>query len=252
MECRRNLNHLELLTVSEKDEQYVKRWLIYDVQRLAQKCLGIRQWIKFKDSIESLAKLGYLSMTTLANISTPGEEFCEAEINPDTQLSKRLLMALLTYDVSFIPRELKIFKKLISDIHMVTFFLFGDFYELSKRICDIQITTRLEHNSSDQLISTNSIYRLLGILTLIRMFLANEYITTDRPNQMDEKQMQKETGSSANCQLCSEPRSSATSTICGHIFCWICIHKWLQQRSECPICRTPTDPSRLIYLINFR
>ena len=57
--------------------------------------------------------------------------------------------------------------------------------------------------------------------------------------------------SNKKCLLCLEPRTETTSTICGHLFCWTCIHESVGNRSECPICRQPLRHAQLIPLINY-
>ena len=53
------------------------------------------------------------------------------------------------------------------------------------------------------------------------------------------------------CPLCLEPRIETSSTICGHLFCWTCIHESVRNRSECPICREPLRPAQIIRLMNY-
>ena len=31
---------------------------------------------------------------------------------------------------------------------------------------------------------------------------------------------------------------------CGHVFCWACVHEWLADKAECPLCRAPLPPGR--------
>lgn len=265
MDGQRKLNHIELLTIAEKEEQYFKQWIGDDIRELTQKYLGIRRWIKFRELIGNLARLGYYSVTTLANISTPGEEFCEANAYmsySNGNFWKRFLMVLFKSEfTNILPKNLLVFDKLIKDIHLVTFFLYGDFYELSKRASDFYYTTRLDEPDKDRSKATDYVYKVLGIFTTIRMMLTN-----DIPTCIDPKSHSLSTNKSSinnpsdtdhiinttACQLCYGPRVVPTSTICGHIFCWNCIHQWLKERYECPICRTSTDTTRLIYLINYR
>jgi peroxin-10 len=40
------------------------------------------------------------------------------------------------------------------------------------------------------------------------------------------------------CTLCLEELKDPSVTTCGHVFCWNCICEWLNERPECPLCRT--------------
>lgn len=246
MDEGRQLNHSELLTIAAKDEQYFNTWIRDDVQEIAQKLLGLRTWIRFRDTIHTLSRLGYFSVTSLLGGVTPGEEYCEARLD-DNGWKNHLLATLLNIDLR-LPPDLERFAKLVKDIHLVTFYLFGDFYELSKRAANLTYRTY----SPDQMQSRSRLsYKLLGCLTLIRMALTNSRAETTTSEKISGSLIVPK-DSTTSCPLCSNQRSNPTSTLCGHIFCWDCIYRWLRERSECPICRTSIEPSRLVYLINFR
>lgn len=50
----------------------------------------------------------------------------------------------------------------------------------------------------------------------------------------------------SKCPLCLGVCTQATSISCGHVFCWKCIAEWVQEKEECPLCRTDTKLQSLV------
>ncbi|WOL19581.1 hypothetical protein Cni_G28383 [Canna indica] len=65
-------------------------------------------------------------------------------------------------------------------------------------------------------------------------------------------------GSSSNndsgsfeCNICFELAQDPVVTLCGHLFCWPCLYKWLHghaQSSECPVCKAIVEEEKLVPL----
>ncbi|RZC09676.1 E3 ubiquitin-protein ligase RMA1H1 isoform C [Glycine soja] len=62
-----------------------------------------------------------------------------------------------------------------------------------------------------------------------------------------------------DCNICLECVQDPVVTLCGHLYCWPCIYKWLhfqstslddeeQQRPQCPVCKSEVSQSSLVPL----
>ncbi|KAI9330128.1 hypothetical protein DFJ73DRAFT_859214 [Zopfochytrium polystomum] len=52
------------------------------------------------------------------------------------------------------------------------------------------------------------------------------------------------------CNICLDMASSPVVTLCGHLFCWPCVHRWLESRlpasNTCPVCKSALEKAKLI------
>ncbi|KAF5814357.1 putative transcription factor C2H2 family [Helianthus annuus] len=51
------------------------------------------------------------------------------------------------------------------------------------------------------------------------------------------------------CNICFHLAQDPVVTLCGHLFCWPCLYKWLQFHSyshECPVCKALVDDDNLV------
>ncbi|CAH9111298.1 unnamed protein product [Cuscuta epithymum] len=60
-------------------------------------------------------------------------------------------------------------------------------------------------------------------------------------------------GDAANfeCNICLDLAQDPIVTLCGHLFCWPCMYKWLHvhsQCSECPVCKARIEEEKLVPL----
>ncbi|KAF9666789.1 hypothetical protein SADUNF_Sadunf16G0265100 [Salix dunnii] len=60
------------------------------------------------------------------------------------------------------------------------------------------------------------------------------------------------------CNICLDSAHDPVVTLCGHLYCWPCIYKWLhvktsspdtsQQQQSCPVCKAEISPNSLVPL----
>jgi hypothetical protein len=57
-----------------------------------------------------------------------------------------------------------------------------------------------------------------------------------------------------DCNICLENVQDPVVTLCGHLYCWPCIYKWLNtssknnEKSQCPVCKLEISESTLVPL----
>ncbi|KAL5291230.1 PEX10.2 family protein [Megaselia abdita] len=142
--------------------------------------------------------------------------------------------------------------------HKVVFYFTSNKYQISKRFTNINyILIRKWLQTSHSLYG----YRILGVITIFQLLITfsitfYNYLTTLKVEPL--KQVRKSRNSereSLNCEstcvLCLGPRQNPSLTTCGHIFCWECIHGWLEERDECPTCREHVKKANVLLLRNF-
>ncbi|KAJ7548363.1 hypothetical protein O6H91_07G008800 [Diphasiastrum complanatum] len=58
-------------------------------------------------------------------------------------------------------------------------------------------------------------------------------------------------GGSFDCNICLELAQDPVVTLCGHLFCWPCLYRWLHARlmaKDCPVCKATVEEEKVIPL----
>ncbi|KAF5739406.1 E3 ubiquitin-protein ligase [Tripterygium wilfordii] len=77
--------------------------------------------------------------------------------------------------------------------------------------------------------------------------------STSRPPQSPSFSGNNGNGDAGNfeCNICFDLAQDPIVTLCGHLFCWPCLYKWLHfhsQSRECPVCKALVDEEKLVPL----
>ena len=59
------------------------------------------------------------------------------------------------------------------------------------------------------------------------------------------------TASQYECNICLDTARDAVISMCGHLFCWPCLHKWLETKPNnqtCPVCKSSINREKVIPL----
>lgn len=77
--------------------------------------------------------------------------------------------------------------------------------------------------------------------------------TPDTPNakQTNDANNTKKDDSMFECNICLDTAKEAVVSMCGHLFCWPCLHQWLETRPTrqlCPVCKAAISKEKVIPL----
>lgn len=152
----------------------------------------------------------------------------------------------------------------VRGFHTSLFYIYAGKYHISKRLMGINYILIRNWLKED-----HSIYgfRILGVVTLLQLLLSLivKWVDQRKKARINTASTNSEgapaalrtlsesttTSSSRRCALCMEMAVDLSATQCGHLFCWVCILNWLDERQICPICRESIKKSRVVKLQNF-
>lgn len=78
----------------------------------------------------------------------------------------------------------------------------------------------------------------------------SESSNADGPSQSKDSKQDDE-NARFECNICLEQARDAVVSMCGHLFCWPCLHQWLDtrpQRQLCPVCKSAISKDKVIPL----
>lgn len=73
----------------------------------------------------------------------------------------------------------------------------------------------------------------------------------DKPTAASDTLEDKKDESIFECNICLDTAMSAVVSLCGHLFCWPCLHQWLETRPTrqlCPVCKASISKDKVIPL----
>ncbi|XP_075437574.1 E3 ubiquitin-protein ligase RNF5 [Ascaphus truei] len=56
-------------------------------------------------------------------------------------------------------------------------------------------------------------------------------------------------GAAYECNICLDTAREPVVSVCGHLYCWPCLHQWLDtrpERQECPVCKAGISRENVI------
>ncbi|XP_058829161.1 E3 ubiquitin-protein ligase RNF185-like isoform X3 [Topomyia yanbarensis] len=66
---------------------------------------------------------------------------------------------------------------------------------------------------------------------------------------LENEDEDKKDDSVFECNICLDTAKDAVVSMCGHLFCWPCIHQWMNgYRNTCPVCKSSISKEKVIPL----
>jgi E3 ubiquitin-protein ligase RNF5 len=73
----------------------------------------------------------------------------------------------------------------------------------------------------------------------------------NKPKVEDSDNESSEDAKTFECNICLDVAKDAVVSHCGHLFCWPCLHQWLETRptrQSCPVCKAAISRDKVIPL----
>ncbi|VDK56802.1 unnamed protein product [Anisakis simplex] len=70
-------------------------------------------------------------------------------------------------------------------------------------------------------------------------------------SQSEQNKKKDDEGGRFECNICLDTARDAVVSMCGHLFCWPCLHQWLDTRPNrqlCPVCKSAISKDKVIPL----
>ncbi|KAH6928972.1 hypothetical protein HPB50_022349 [Hyalomma asiaticum] len=256
----------EILRAHQKDEQHILS-LQKDVSEIARAVLGMRQWMRWRLEVDAFASFVYYVATTLSGFQTLGEEYVHIlqlgrSLKTVPAFAQRLAFVILqSFGGSLISRAIKAAKserKLdgqvlttsvtrVMQVHMILFYLLGEYYSPAKRVAGIRYVLIRNWLSTPDVARY---YKVLGWFSLTEF--AVSILAPSRSLKLTSTGdvARNELSSKYDCCMCVDSAKNASVIPCGHVYCWYCITGWLRTNRMCPLCRTPCEPQQTVLLRN--
>ena len=184
-----------------------------------------------------------------------------------------------------LPTEEELFDKL-EEIQFGFFFINQTYFNFVDNIYKVKYEIFGNENSNDELIGKEA-FNFIGKLTILKLIFelillikkfielwkeeTNSLINSktnifdydnsvkkmnfklkNNHKNLSNKRVYSNNQETKNCLLCLDERKNTSTTICGHLFCWDCIIKYLQKTPSCPFCRKICLPQNVIMLQNYK
>ena len=74
---------------------------------------------------------------------------------------------------------------------------------------------------------------------------------TEDAEKKEKEKEDDDPSASFECNICLDVARDAVVSVCGHLFCWPCLHQWLETRPNhkiCPVCKAGISKEKVIPL----
>jgi len=86
---------------------------------------------------------------------------------------------------------------------------------------------------------------------LRNVFKSPKSKSSQMSNTKTDKPGEENFDSAFECNICLETAKNAVISMCGHLFCWPCLHQWLETKPNnqvCPVCKAAISHQKVIPL----